>query len=244
MKKIYFFSEKLNTEVLKNIPSIEGKLEIVKPMGLSAEEALKKDFDCIMLADGEYGQFKNYLGGVNWKTNHLEVADALILSDGGYRPVNLNADCILQLLRSKNLKIDTSQSAMIIGTYDFVLSVTAKIALSGFSSVVISVFEYERTSELVAKIKEFIFGMNIRTVRLSDLTLLQTASGLLVSNVTEEMDKEAYETLAYFNFLSHGAVFVDFHSYSNANLIEEARRAELFIIEELEILTLKMNSLL
>jgi len=242
MKKVYFFSESYNTEFLKDIAGLED-LEVIKSLGLSPEEVLTKGYDYIFLCEGEFDLFKDLIGAISWKTNHLGVADALVRVEGGYKPVNLNADCILQILRSKDYKLDTSQSAMVIGTYDFVLSVAAKIALAGYSNILVSLFEKERVVELEKKMKDFIFNLKVKPVSLHELTLLQVASGLLISNVTPEMDKEAYETLTYFNFLTHGGVFVDFQSYSNVTLIEEAKRAELNVVGELEILTLKFKSL-
>ena len=244
MKKIYFFSEAYQSEFLKDVPDLDGKIEIIKSQNLSPQETLAKGYDYIFLQEGEFEIFKNLIGAIDWKTNQLGVADALIRIEGGYKPVNLNADCILQILKTKSFKLDTSQSAMIIGSYDFVLSVAVKIALSGYSNILVSLFEKERVVELEKKMKEFIFNLHIKPVSLNELTLLQTASGLLISNVTPDMDKEAYETLTYFNFLTHGGVFVDFQSYSHPTLIEEAKRAELNTVEELEILTLKFKSLL
>lgn len=243
MKKIYLFSATYNTEFLKDIPGLEN-LEIIKSQTFSPEDTLAQGFDFIFLLEGEFALFKELIGAISWKTNQLGVADTLVRVDGGYTPVNLNADCVLQILRSKDFKLDTSQSAMVIGSYDFVLSVSAKIALAGYSNILVSLFEKERVVELEKKMKEFIFNLNVQPVSLHDLTLLQVASGLLISNVTPEMDKEVYETLSYFNFLTHGGVFVDFQSYSNATLIEEAKRAELNVVEELEILTLKFKALI
>ncbi len=244
MKKIYFFSEAYPTDFLKNIPGIDGKIEFVKSQNLSAEEALLKGFDYIFLREGEFEFFKNLVGALSWKTNHLGVADTLVRIEGGYRPVNLNADCIMQSLKSKNYKLDTTQSVMIIGSFDFVLSVAVKLALSGYSDFLVSLDENDRVAELEKKMREFIFNLKIKPVSLNEMTFLQTASGLLISNVTPEMNKDAYETLTYFNFLTHGGVFVDFQSYAYPTLIEEAKRAELNTVEELEILTLKINSLL
>lgn len=244
MKKVYLFSEKYNTDFLKDIAGASENLEVVKSQGLSVEQTLAGGFDCILLLDGEFELFKNHVGAINWKANHLGVADALVRAEKGYKPVSLNADCVLQALKNKKFRLDTSQPVMVIGSYDFVLSVAAKLALSGYSNILVSLFEHERMVELEAKLKEFIFNLNVKPVRLNELTLLQTASGMLISNVTADMDKEAYETLAYFNFLVHGGIFVDFQSYSNSTLIEEAKRAELNTVEELEILTLKFQSLI
>lgn len=229
----------------KDLPvDIQSGLEIIPAQGLSARETLQKNFDYILLAEGEFAQFKTEMPAITWKTSHIGVADTLKKVENGYKPLNLNADCILQVLRSRHLKLDTAQSAMVIGTYDFVLSVAAKLALSGYSHFSISLDRPERMQELEFKLGKFVFRLYVKSVSLNDLTLLQTASGLLISNMKSEMDTEAYEALAYFNFLTHEGIFVDFQSYSNATLIEEAKRAELSTVGELEILTLKFKSLL
>ncbi len=244
MKKIYLFSENSRSILLKELDFIREKFEVVPYKGLSAEEALSADFDYIELGEGDYSFFKPLLKGINWKMSHAGVADTLKKGSVGYEPLNLNADSILQVLKNRNFQLNTANQAMIIGTYDFVLSVTTKIALSGYSSIIISISEPERLGELEKKIKEFIFNLNIKALQLSELTRLQTASGLLISNLGIKMNKEAFESLTYFNFLSHDAVFVDFQSHENSILIEEARRAELNVVEELEILTLKYKSLI
>ncbi len=243
-KTIYFFSHRTNTAFLDQLHFIKDDFEIIPYQNFSAQETLKKNFDVIELADGDYEQFKPFISAVSWKTSHLGVADVLIKSGRSYRPLHLAADCILNVLKTKNYPLNTSKSAMIIGGYDFVCGVAVKIALAGYSQLIISLFEDQRKNELEKKIKEFIFNLNLTFIRLNELTQVQSTSGLLISNVSEEMDAEAYSSLTYFNFLSHGAIFVDFQSFKNSDLIEEAKRAELHAIEELEILTLKYKTLI
>jgi hypothetical protein len=243
-KKIYFFSDKTDTDYLAKLDFLDEYLEIVPYQGLSAEETLKMNFDFIELADGDYESFKAFIPAVSWKTSHIGVADILIKSPKSYQPMNLTADCILKILKRKTTTLNTSQSAMIIGSYDFVLSLAVKVALAGYSNLIISLNDNDRSKILETKIKEFIFNLNLTFVRMNELTQIQTTSGLLISNVSEQMDPEAFESLTYFNFLSSGAVFVDFQSFKNSDLVEEAMRAELNVIEELEILTLKYKTLI
>lgn len=244
MKKIYSFSETIKTDFITKLPFFSENFELVPFQGLSAEESLKREFDIILLSEGDFNLFKPVLHGVSWKTNQTGVADTIVKSQGGYRPLNLNADCILQILRSLKVGLDTSHSAMVVGSYDFVLSVTAKIALSGYSQIIFSLSDHTRVEEFQKKIKEFIFNLNLQPIHLNELTRLQTTSGLLISNVTQEMDQEAFEAITYFNFLNHGALFVDFQAHENPTLVEEAKKAELQVVEGLEILTLKFKSLI
>lgn len=244
MKKVYFFSDQIKADFLKDLPDIQSGLEIIPSQGLPAAEVLQKNFDYIFLTDGDFELFKPLIQSLTWKTSHVGVADTLMRVEGGYKPLNLNADCILQVLRARNFKLDTSQPVMLIGTYDFTLSVAAKLALSGYSNISVSLVQPDRAGDFETRLKEFAFGLNVKSVPLNDLTLLQTATSLLISNLTAEMNKDAFEALAYFNFLSQGGIFVDFQSQTSMVLIEEAQRAELNTVEELEILTLKFKSLL
>lgn len=243
-KKIYLFSEAIDVERFSKISFVEEAFEIIPFQNLNAEEALKKKFDFIELGEGDFEKFKPFIKAVNWKTSHIGVADTLFKVGDTYLPQNLVADCIFGVLKDKNFHLNTAQSAMVIGSYDFVLSVAAKVALSGFAEIIISLSENNRSAEIEKKIREFIFNLNLKSIRLNELTQLQTTSGILISNVSEEMDPESFESLTYFNFLLHGAVFVDFQSLKNSVLMEEAKRAELNVVEELEILTLKYKSMI
>ncbi len=79
---------------------------------------------------------------------------------------------------------------------------------------------------------------------MNELNQVPNTSSMLISNMSEKMSPDAYESLAYFNFLSSGGIFVDANSEKNGSLIEEASRAELTVVKENEILTLKYKTLL
>lgn len=243
-KTLYHFSDQ--PELLK-MKDYQGDFlehfEVIPHGQLSVEEVMKRKFDFIELQAGDYESFKPYIKAVGWKINHLNVADILVREGTFYRPLNLLADCILQTIQQRMSSMSTSTSAMVIGDFDFVVSVTAKLALAGFSHFIISLYDDTSFAILEKRLKEFIFNLDIKYVKLNEITQTQDTSLLLISNLSEKKNLEAYESLTYFNFLSHGAVFVDAHSGSNAALIEEARRAELNVIEEWEILALKYKSL-
>ena len=67
---------------------------------------------------------------------------------------------------------------------------------------------------------------------------------LLISNLSKKNSPEAYESITYFNFLSRGAAFVDLNSRNEPILVEEARRAEITVIDEIEILRIKYDMIL
>ncbi len=243
-KKLYSFSGSADLETYAALNSYLNNIEIVPNENLDAKQTLDKNFDLIELRGFEYDQFKPLISAVSWKVNQLNTADVLVRDQRIYRPVNIIADCILHLIQQRQPSISTSASVMVIGEYNFVLSVTAKLALAGFKKFIIS-FEDETLFAILKKrLNEFIFNLSLTFVSLNEINQVSKTSSMLISNVNETINPGAHESLAYFNYLSHGGVFVDANSERNGSLIEEARRAELTVIQEIEILTLKYKTLL
>ncbi|MBC7419677.1 MAG: hypothetical protein H7328_03020 [Bdellovibrio sp.] len=243
-KKLYHFSGETDLESNAEIKNFLNEIEVIPFENLSAQEVLNKNFDIIELKENDYDQFKNIISAVGWKISHLNSADALLRDGKIYRPTNVVADCILHLIQQRQSSISTAAAVMVIGDYNFVLSVTAKLALAGFKNFVISFEDESLFAALQKRLKDFIFNLNLTFVKLNELNQVPNTSSMLISNMTENMSPEAYESLAYFNFLSHDGIFVDASSAKNGALIEEARRAELTVIVENEILTLKYKTLL
>jgi hypothetical protein len=66
----------------------------------------------------------------------------------------------------------------------------------------------------------------------------------LITDFKSDQNKEAYELLTYYNFLSAGALIVDCNSMTDGFLVEEARKAEIAVIDEVEVITQKYLLLL
>lgn len=243
-KKIYHFSGKNDLQIYPELGKFLEYFECIESTGLTAEEVLQKKYDIIELADGDFESFMPTVTAVNWKVSHLQTADTLIHSGKIYLPSNIVADCIMQTLKTKFMLLDTGASAVVVGDDSFALSVAAKLGLAGFSDIYIALKNEKSFFAIEKKLKEFIFNLKLNFVKLNELTQVQSSSSLLVSNLSEKTNAEAYESLTYFNFLAHSAIFVDMNSLKNSSLIEEAKRAELNVIEEIEVLNLKYETLL
>ncbi|MBC7742995.1 MAG: hypothetical protein H7061_12415 [Bdellovibrionaceae bacterium] len=242
-KTVYGFSKIAADLSVKDHPQFNEKFDFIANEDLTAAATLARNFDFILLGDGDYEQFRPLIKAIGWKINHLSVADLIVREANHYRPMNLEADCILHAIQTHMVTMSTSTTVLVIGYFDFVLSVAAKLALAGFSKFIISLANDSQFTIIKKRLAEFIFNLDIKYVSLNELTQIQQTSSLLISNLSEKVNQEAYESLTYFNFLSAGGVFVDAHSQSNTSLIEEARRAELNVIEESEILTLKFKTM-
>lgn len=220
--------------------------ELIENQDLSIEELLKKKYHAIEFDAIDYEKFSPHIKMLDWKTNAISVADTLILFNGQYRPHNLLPEAIMKVIGKNIDRINSHRPVIIIGEVKFVTSVVSKMAESGFINIIVSLLDYEEAiyDEFYKRIRAFTFKTNIKYIPVQDLTSSELDAYMLISNFKKEKNKEAYELLAYFNFLSEGAIFIDCNSINDAFLVEDAKKADVFVIDEVELLELKYNKLL
>ena len=247
MKKIKIgnFSQDKFITKLSEFELLE-KFEVVDLAGLSVEEVLAMKLEVIEIAPNDFAVFKDYTQAIDWKTNLVGIADALLLQDGKYRPINLQVESLLLSIKKNSKKINSQLPVIIIGDFHFVFSVVAKLAMSGFVEIIYSITDgSDAYTELVEKkVKSFVFDLNLRSVNINELTTSDLAGGLLVSDFKKSTNKEAYELLTYFNFLLQGALFIDCNSINDSFLVEDAKKAEIAVVDEREVITQKYFYLL
>ncbi len=243
---IYNYSlEKFLTKV--DGSDLASKFEVIENQGWSAVEVIAKKFDIIEIAPNDFEEFKDLVSAVDWKTSQLGMADCLLLQKNGkYKPMNLISIAILDALKKSGFKIDSQLPAIVIGEYHFVYAVCVQMALSGFIEIIVSITDDESNySELLGKkIRSFIFDLNLTTVNINELTTSELVGALLISDFKKSLNKDAYDLLTYFNFLSQGAVFIDCNSIAEPSLVDDARKAEIAVIDEGQVITQKYNYLL
>lgn len=211
--------------------------------GREPAEVLLGNYDLILLDGKDYPLFSPHLRFVDWMTNNIAIADGFVRAGPVYRPCAADAEAVIRTVKSHAERIDPQQPVIVAGEGAFVFSIAARLALSGFVHIVAALTDEdpERMAEFERRIKSFVFNLKIKTVRIGDLTSLEQTALLLISGLAPEKNKEAYELMAYFNFLSTGAVLIDCHSETDKQLSDEARRAEIFVIDEIEVLKRKSD---
>ena len=243
--KIYNFSQdKFLTKI--NNAELNAQFEIIEHNELEIPELLAQKIDIIELAPNDFDQFKEHVMAVDWKTSQLGMADCLLLQKSSYRPMSLISSAIINLIKKNNKKINSQLPVIIIGEYHFVYSIAIQLAISGFNEIIISLTEAnESYAEMIEKkIKSFVFNLNIRVININELTTSNVTCALLISDFKKELNRDAYELLTYFNFLLPGAVFIDCNSINEGSLVEDARKAEIAVIDETEVIAQKYNYLL
>ncbi len=243
--KIYNFSQDKFLTKIQN-EELNQKFEIVENEALDVPALLAKKIDIIELAPNDFDQFKEHVMAVDWKTSQLGMADCLILQKNSYRPTNLISSAIIDLIKKNNKKINSQLPVIVIGEFHFVYSVATQLALSGFNEIIISLTDANDAyvNLIETKIKSFVFNLNIRVININELTTSNVTCALLISDFKKELNKDAYELLTYFNFLLPGAVFIDCNSINEGSLVEDARKAEIAVIDETEVITQKYIYLL
>ncbi|MFZ3231359.1 MAG: hypothetical protein WA160_14210 [Pseudobdellovibrio sp.] len=243
--KLLNFSDETVLHKYEELAELKGLFELhTNEKKLTAAEVLNGGFDIIELAEGEFAQFLPSIPALSIVISRLVVADTILKIGKVLKPFNLLADSVYRTISEKVPSLKISEPAVIIGEYDFVLSMSYKLAQSGFLKVIIALEDIEQGKKIKNLIQGFVFNMQIQLISLDELTQLDSSNGLLIINFEKEKNPEIHESLTYFNFLSPNAVFVDLKSRKEPSLIEEARRAELIVVEEVEILKTKYAYLL
>lgn len=237
----------------KFITKVEGlqeqyPLEIVEiedRVELTPQQVLNSRYDIIEMAPNDYEQFKPLLPAVDWKVSQVGMADTLILRQGVYRPINLTTGTLIELIKKNHKHINSQLPAIVVGELHFVIGVIAQLALNGFVEIIYSLSNHnDAFAEIVQKkIRAFVFDMKLRPVHINELTTSDVNGALFISDFKKTINREAYELLTYFNFLSQGALFIDCNSITDGSLVEDARKAEIAVIDEVEFITQKYRYL-
>lgn len=243
--KIFDYSVNQNLSKSVNLPALTH-FEIQPAEIISAEKLLQRKYDVVEIDGTQYEEFLEFIPAVDWKTNTIASADCLIYKNNFYKPYNILAETIIQILKKNVSRVNSQLPVIVIGEIHFIFSVVTKLALSGFIEIIVSPINSDAAEmkELERKIKSFVFNLNMKIVPIGDITSADQNAFLMISNFPKEKNKFAYELLIYFNYLSEGAIFIDCNSINDSSLVEDARKAEIFVIDEVEVLENKYNYLL
>lgn len=243
--KVYLYSG--SDSILKTSDSFfTDNFELMESKSEEPAQVLALNPDVVFLHGSDYEKFSSLLPAVDWKTSQIGFADCIIKNGKTYKQFNCVPETILKLLKVHMSKINSQQPVIIIGDYYFCYGTAVKLAKSGFVEIIVSLVENsdELAEQFEKKIKSYIFDLKIKMISINELTTSEQVASLMISNFEKEKNKDAYELLTYFNFLSEGAVLMDANSVKDGFLVEDARKAEIFVVDETEILRNKYEFLL
>ncbi|AGH95144.1 hypothetical protein [Pseudobdellovibrio exovorus] len=244
-KKLLIFSG-IGPENQLELQAAQSYFDVTQKTEESPQSILQQaQHDVVIIDESDYVQFEPYLPVLDWQVSQLRVADCLVLQDQYYRPLHCEAEAILRVIRANSHRINSQEPVIVIGEVGFVSAVVMKLAMGGFNDIM-AAFVGAQDEELEAIRKKFqglVFNLNLKVITAMQLVSIDYSASLMISKFKKEMNKEAYELMTYFNFLSSTALLIDCHSCSNNYLVEEARRAEVGVIEEEAVTSMKYTYL-
>lgn len=225
--------------------NFSDRFELSESADHRAEQLMISGNHIIEIAPESYADYKQHLTAIDWKISQIGVADCLVLCEQRYLPVNALAEAVSRIIRKKPEHFNSLRPVILVGDSLFISAVVMKLVLAGFTEIIVcpvdlAAADYEGFSQ---KIRSYAFGLQLKVVEVNDLTSLKEAGALLIAHLEQQAYPDDYELVAYFNFLSPGAVFIDCNSLQNAILAEEARKAEIFVVDEREVLLNKYEYL-
>lgn len=242
MKKYSLYSESLKDKALIS----EQEFDLHQEPYTDAGELMQQGYDVVEFKPERYPEFKAKIPVIDWRVSQLGHADCLLRQGNTYRPFHLLIDSLHRIIKKNSDRINSQQPVILIGNAEFVFGLAVKLALSGFIEIIISAVDLkpEGYPGMEKKIKSLVFDLNIQAVAVSDLTTLDQTGSLLITNIEKKRNRDVYELITYFNFLSAGATFIDCNSMEESHLVDEARKAEIYVIDEAAVITNKYEYLL
>lgn len=246
-KTLYVFSARDPNEFLRLAEGDDAALQVVLPSAdQTVSEVLKQQYEVVSFLPTDFEQFKVHLKVVDWKVNQLGYADSLVLRPEGYKPYNCSAEAVLSVIKQNRRYINTQMPVIVIGATSFVVPIAAMLATAGFYKIIISPVGKtgEPHEQIREKLRAFAFNLDIEVVAPVELTGIEVTASLLISDFIRTEAEDAYGLITYFNFLSPRSLLIDCRSQTEGSLTEEARKADISVIEQNDVLKAKHDHLI
>ena len=162
LKKLIHFSSQPFLAEYSELVDLKNQFEILTNVAHETPaKMLKNNYDIIELAAGDFELFKPLLQVLDLRTSRFGVADTLIKFQNDYRPMHLLSESVYKAILLKVPDLKTSESAVVIGDYDFVLAVTCKLAQSGFANIIIATAKNKLTNFFIISLSSLFLNFVI-----------------------------------------------------------------------------------
>lgn len=163
----------------------------------------------------------------------LNWADTGLIVNNEIRPMLLSEKVFSQMISTKNTVVDREYCVSVVGDLSTLASFVNLFQRLGFKKINFyteqSILEDSKAFASLAT-KLFI-NLTVEAKSYDDLTFNEELSSLLIVDADLDKEKELFEDLSYFNFLSPKSIFMDFRSDRNNLLQLEADKAELIVLD-------------
>ena len=163
----------------------------------------------------------------------LNWADTGIIVNNEIRPMLLSEKVFSQMISTKSTVVDREYCVSVVGDLSTLASFVNLFQRLGFNKINFYTDEgmIEEAKAFAKLATKLFINLNVEAKTYSDLTFNEELSSLLIVDVNLDEEKELFEDLSYFNFLSPRSIFMDFRSDRNNLLQLEAEKAELIVLD-------------
>jgi hypothetical protein len=202
----------------------------------SFEEAKKQGVDVIDISYADFCEIRNQFEISNLDSHYLGAADSLVRLKNKYQFFQLSQKAFLLLLSKLALNLKTDDHAVIVGDELSISQFLPALAKLGYSKFVLVVENTKVIKSFVDNIQKTLLGLELSILEFKQVSLIDCISSLLLVDVDHKSQAELVESLTYFNFLTTGSVFFDVRSESANELVQEALRAQMFVVESAQFM--------
>lgn len=194
-------------------------------------EAQSMGADLIDLAYQDYLAVFDQFAISSIESHSLGAADCLIRIKNKYHFYQLSQGAFLQMMTNLKISLRTTECAVLVGDELTLSQFLPPLTQLGYCQFVFVTEFSDKIISFVEKIKKTYLGLSIDVLNFNQLSTIEGSCSFLLVDIDHSQQAELVESLTYFNFLTTGSLFFDIRSGMNQDLIGEAERAQMFVVD-------------
>jgi hypothetical protein len=173
----------------------------------------------------------------------LNWADTGLIINNNFRPILLNEKILSEMISSKNAVVDREYCVSVVGDLSTLASFINLFQRMGYKKINFYTRQdvLSEASQFAILAMKLFINLKVEVKPFDELTYNEELSSLLIVDAELDREKELFEDLSYFNFLSPNSIFLDFRSDINNLLQLEADKAELMVLDGREFFLKKYH---
>lgn len=197
----------------------------------SIEDAQSQKVDLIDISYEDFCQLQTQFEVNSLDSYYLGSADCLIRFGERYQFYQLSQKAFLSLLSNVEIYLKTDDYAVVVGDELSISQFLPALAKLGYSRFVFVVEDPEVVQKFMQNIQKTLLGLELLILGFNQVSSIDCISSLLLVDINHKDRPELVESLTYFNFLTTGAAFFDVRSALSDDLVQEALRAQMVVID-------------
>lgn len=207
----------------------------------SIQDAQSQNVDLIDISYEDFCQIQNQFEVNSLDSHYLGSADCLIRFGDRYQFYQLSQKAFLSLLSNVEIFLKTDDYAVIVGDELSISQFLPALAKLGYSRFVFVVEDPEAIQKFIQNIQKTLLNIKLLILGFNQVSSIDCISSLLLVDINHKERPELVESLTYFNFLTTGSAFFDVRSALSDDLVQEALRAQMVVIDSAQYAQVRLE---